>query len=113
MMADEKTFFVRWDENRNKARPGTPVYARPIPFSKQRAEEIWNQRGLFHSIEKNMTDGEHAFVSSVWETMPGDTCWMDAFHRIRKGIINCSHSTLHVNDACLFVCDDCGELVGR
>lgn len=59
--------------------------ATPAPFGPERAEEIWAQRGLEHEVSHAMTDGEDEYVHAVWSTMPGHTCWADAFHRIRLG----------------------------
>jgi len=55
----------------------------PTPFGSKRAEEIWENRG--HCWDLRLTPGEDAYVHKVWDTMPGHTCWMDAFFRILNG----------------------------
>jgi hypothetical protein len=47
--------------------------ARPYPGP--HSDRMWEQ----------MTPGEYGYVLQVWDAMPGNTCWMDAFHRIAKG----------------------------
>lgn len=63
--------------------------ATPTQFGQERAEEIWSKRGLQNIVDYNdvMTDGEVSYVHQIWDMMPGYTCWMDAFHRIRLGKI--------------------------
>lgn len=62
--------------------------AEPTPFSPERAEAIYAQREpMGGSLDKFMTDGEVAFVLDIWDTMPGNTCWNDAFERIRSGVV--------------------------
>lgn len=54
------------------------------PFGVERAEAIYAERGPFGALA-DVTPGEDAYVAALWATMPGTTCWMDAFHRIRRG----------------------------
>lgn len=60
--------------------------AKPTPFGSARAEVMWSTRGLQNTI-RDIEPGEDAYVKAVWSTMPGNTCWMDAFHRIRTGTV--------------------------
>lgn len=55
------------------------------PFGQARAQEIWDARGPQWSVHP--TEGEDAYVQYVWSTMPGHTCWMDAFFRILNGTV--------------------------
>jgi hypothetical protein len=57
----------------------------PTPFDQKRAQEIWAQRGLCYSLDGVITEGESAYVSALWDTMPGYTCWMSAFFEILNG----------------------------
>lgn len=63
----------------------------PVSFDAKRAEEIFAAakeacKGFPLELSKGgMTAGERAYVVQVWDTMPGHTCFMDAFNRIRKG----------------------------
>jgi hypothetical protein len=71
-------------------------------LTKERAERLWELRGLQCEIPRvtgttvaysssvfthpeGMTADEDNHVKNVWMDMPGYTCWMDAFHRIRLG----------------------------
>jgi hypothetical protein len=62
------------------------THATPTPFGPARAEEIWEARGAEQDFSHAMTDGEDEYVRKVWETMPGWTCYMDAFNRIWRGV---------------------------
>ena len=61
--------------------------AEPTPFDQKRAEELWEGRGLQWSM-KHLTPGEDSYVATVWDSMPGDTCWMDAFFSILQGRVS-------------------------
>ena len=76
---------VRW---KNGVR--TETKAEPTPYDAQRAEEIFQESRrspCWASIDDFMTDEEVAFTLSVWKEMPGNTCFWDAFNRIRRGDI--------------------------
>jgi hypothetical protein len=36
-------------------------------------------------LKNTMTDEEIAYVRRVWDTMPGNTCFVDALFRVRDG----------------------------
>jgi hypothetical protein len=62
------------------------------PFGPGRAAEIEaaaraaTQYGPYSDrMWEQMTPGEYGYVLQVWDVMPGNTCWMDAFHRIANG----------------------------
>jgi hypothetical protein len=56
----------------------------PTPFSRERAEDIWEaRRGLEQAL--TMTLEEEAYVHAVWDTMSGSSSFMSAFHVIRGG----------------------------
>lgn len=64
----------------------------PVPFGSERAEEVFVAArdkpgcGPFSDrIDKYLTDGELAYVSAVWDCMPGSSSWWDAFNAIRRG----------------------------
>jgi hypothetical protein len=57
------------------------------PFDRDRALEIWEQRGLQGTIGHAVSRGEDAYIHQVWNTMPGSTSYMDAFFRIMQGRI--------------------------
>jgi hypothetical protein len=67
----------------------TRTEAVPTPFNQERAEEIFQlarQKAPWaENLDNNMTDGEIAYVKALWDTMPGNTCFWDAFNRIRLG----------------------------
>jgi len=54
-------------------------------FGQERAEQIWAQRDIQNNVRRVMTEGEQEYVRQVWQTMPGYTCWMDAFSSIKQG----------------------------
>lgn len=62
------------------------VYKNVIPeiVTRERAEEIWANRGLCWAL--TMTIHEEAYIRNLWDTMPGNTCFMDAFFRVKKGL---------------------------
>ena len=66
-------------------RCGELVNPEPEVFGPERADAIWDQRGVQNEVEHAMTNGERAYVAQVWATMAGSTCWDDAFQRIRRG----------------------------
>jgi len=47
------------------------------------------QKGSIEPVlyENGMTEEEDAYVRKLWNTMPGNTCYMDAFNIIRLGIL--------------------------
>lgn len=50
-----------------------------------RAKEIWaakSHKPYMTDIRHLMTQDEHSFVMSIWQSMPGWTCYMDAFFSI-------------------------------
>lgn len=60
----------------------------------ERARKVWDEAGELQRTGRRfgpnadivpalLTDGERAAVKALWDTMPGNTTWMDAFHRIR------------------------------
>lgn len=53
------------------------------PFGPERAEAIWAARVTQNEIKPE--PGEDSHIRNVWESMPGHTTYMDAFHRIRRG----------------------------
>jgi hypothetical protein len=54
-------------------------------LTQERAREVWEKRAIQNRVDHLVTPEEDACVRRLWETMPGTTCWMDAFHRIRLG----------------------------
>lgn len=62
----------------------------PAIFGSDRAREIWQAAKavcvpgpVSDQIRRVMTPGEHAYVLSVWRSIPDDgSCYMDAFHSI-------------------------------
>lgn len=62
-------------------RPGVE----PTPFDRGRAAQIWAARGLQNTVTHAMTPGEVAFVTALWDTMGGSSCWMSAFYEILNG----------------------------
>ena len=64
----------------------------PTPFGPERAEAIFElarQKAPWaENLDPNMTDGEIAYVKAVWDTLPGYTCFWDAFNNIRLGRLN-------------------------
>jgi len=63
-------------------------------MNQQRAVEIFEacKRKAIHGpwsdqLDKCMTPQERESVINVWDTMPGYTCFADAFMRIVKGIV--------------------------
>jgi hypothetical protein len=60
----------------------------PQPFGPERAQELWDARGLQWSM--NLTPGEDAYVRQVWDNMKsGSSTWMDAFFRIMNANTAC------------------------
>lgn len=55
------------------------------PFAIDRARIIWATRGLMNDVSRVVTPGEDAYVKKVWDTLPGNTCWMSAFFLILQG----------------------------
>lgn len=51
-------------------------------MNKQTAIEVWNNRGLQNDITSVVTPEQDAYIRAVWATMPGTTCYMDAFFEI-------------------------------
>lgn len=54
-------------------------------ITKERAEQIWSDRDREWSLP-TMTPEEVRYVANIWETMPGNTCFMDAFFRVLSGV---------------------------
>jgi hypothetical protein len=69
-------------------------------LTQQRAQEVWELRGLQNVLPytkegagrfdtyihpKGLTAAEADYVKRLWDTMPGYTCWMDAFYRVLHG----------------------------
>lgn len=81
--------FGRWCETHGPTFGKCPVCDSPppTPFGKERAEEIWAQRGHQHAVEHAMSPGEVSYVSTVLRTKPGDWCWMNVFFEILNGRI--------------------------
>jgi hypothetical protein len=59
-----------------------------------------------------ITPGEYAYVTSVWDTMADNTCWMSAFYAILQGKVNPSGGPFpfHGGQKC-YACD-CTRVVG-
>lgn len=60
----------------------------PTPFGPCRADQIWSHREYADFPYDAATDGELAFIHEVWDTMPGSSCFMDAFSNIAQGRVN-------------------------
>lgn len=43
--------------------------------------------GLWDGVKKFLTPQEEKEIAALWQTMPGTTCWMDAFFRWFGGTI--------------------------
>lgn len=63
----------------------------PTPFNHIRANEIFNQarnqtkHGPWSDqLDKVMSPGERAYIMAIWDTMPGNTCFVDAFLRVKN-----------------------------
>lgn len=89
LKTDTPRKVVRWI---NGKRVSTCVD--PTPFQKERGEEIFeNARTQAKNmpwvefLDRNMTDGEIAYVHCVWDLMSGSSCFVDAFHVIRQGAV--------------------------
>jgi len=54
-------------------------------MTQERAKQIWAQRGPQNSITHAMTSEEIQYVNDIWDTMNGNTSFMDAFFRIMNG----------------------------
>jgi hypothetical protein len=57
-------------------------------LTQQRAKEAWDatEGGIGPRSDRLvLTEAERAYVKALWETMPGSTCFMDAFFRIEQG----------------------------
>lgn len=87
LKTDTPRKVTRWEHGKKKS-----TCVDPTPFTKERGEEIFqNAREQAKSmpwvefLDKNMTDGEIAFVHCVWDCMSGSSCFADAFHVIRRG----------------------------
>lgn len=52
-------------------------------MNQSRAKEIWETRTSFGSF--TYTEEENAIVNSIWETMGGNSRWVDALLAIAKG----------------------------
>lgn len=48
----------------------------------ERAQSVWAQRGIQHKVEHLLTPEELAHVRKVWNHLPGNTTWMDAFQML-------------------------------
>jgi hypothetical protein len=57
----------------------------PTQFGVDRAKAIWAARGWCNDVSRAYTPGEDAYVKQVWDTLPGNTCWMSAFFLILNG----------------------------
>ncbi len=53
--------------------------ATATPFGPERALEIWEQRGPQWDVSSSITPGEDEYVREIWNSMPANRCWMDAF----------------------------------
>lgn len=56
----------------------------PTPFGRERAAEIWEGRTSQNSIDRCVTPGENAYIRAIWEQMPDETAYMDAFFYIMQ-----------------------------
>lgn len=75
---------VRWIEGRRTELEKV----QPQPFTQERAREIWAQRGPLWILPDNaLTPEEYAYVLAIWDTLSGNSCWMDAFLKILNGRI--------------------------
>lgn len=80
-VADDSEMLERAD--------GAAQAVAPTPFTRQRARQIWKQRGPGDDLSKtDMTPGEDAYVYEVWKRLPGaDSTWIDAFRAILRGLL--------------------------
>lgn len=70
---------------------------REANMTKERAHQIWEQRGPQNSLDRtDMTSREKDFVYLVWEGMPDDTSWMDAFFEILNGRVDAEGNRVRV-----------------
>ena len=67
----------------------------PVPFGSTWAEDVYAAAReaagcgpASDRIEELLTDGELAYVSAVWDCMPGSSSWWDAFNAIRRGRVS-------------------------
>ena len=73
-------------------------------MTQERAQFIYNRRGPFSGLPyafrpaccpstfavdpQGITEQEDREIKELWQTMPGYTCYMDAFLRFVKGMTN-------------------------
>jgi hypothetical protein len=51
-------------------------------LTKERAHKAWEARGAEQTVEHTLTKDECAYVKLIWDHMPGNSTWMDAFFLI-------------------------------
>lgn len=79
--AQQPITITRWKN-------GAPIKINvvPTPFGKNRAEEIRGQIKYFwEEVSAHMTDGELAYVDSLYMNTEKYRTWMDAFFAILDG----------------------------
>jgi hypothetical protein len=54
----------------------------------ERAQAVWAQRGAQHKVEHLLTPEELAHVRKVWNHLPGNSTWMDAFQLLCKAHVS-------------------------
>lgn len=78
---------TRWDH----CKP-IRTQAVPTPFGQQRAEAIYQaarQTSCWaEGLQPNMTDGEIAYIMSLWDTVPGNWSFWDVLNTIRQGKVD-------------------------
>jgi hypothetical protein len=97
------TFYSHVNLEPRIGKRGTTELVTPTPFRKERAEEIlaecqkkagctpWSDQ-----LDKVMTDGEYAFVKSVWDFIPnGNSSFANAFFMVMKGEVIEAHEIYH------------------
>lgn len=65
-----------------EALPFTTDLVDATPFGVERAKEIWEERDAENCVSHAVTPGEDSYIRNVWEGMPDNTSYMDAFFNI-------------------------------
>jgi hypothetical protein len=95
------TFYSHVKLVPRKAKRNNPNLFTPTPFRKERAREIFDECRKSHGpwsdqLDKVMTDGEYAFVKSVWDVIvDGERSFATAFFRILRGGVIEEHELYH------------------
>ncbi len=82
----------------------------------KRFAEIWDKRGAFNVVSHTLTAAEDAEVNAFWQTMSGDTSWMDAFHKLWRDAYPAEHKqvfaeTFYASEISMRANDDEEEIV--